>query len=161
MNLRIPQALIEEHRTILAKVEKAEKEGGEVGEAARALMAVLRPHIERDNAVVLPTLSLLSVVVNDQSNIDLSELSGMLDSVRTELPHMASEHKTILATANRLAEAARHEDKKEYISFAFQIWLHMDEEEAVYYPAAQLVAAVLRIREALVFSHKTDPQKPV
>jgi hypothetical protein len=151
MNIRIPQALVEEHRTLLAEIEKATHEGGLVGEAAIALKAAVVSHIERDNNVVLPVLGLLSAVVHDQLDVDLGEISHILDRVRVEIPKLASEHKSIQAAANRLGEVARHENKPEYISFAFQLWLHMDEEEAVYYPAAQLVEAFIRIRHALDF----------
>jgi len=151
MNIKIPQALVEEHRTLMAEIDKGTHEGGLVGEAALALRAAVASHIERDNNVVLPVLGLLSALVHDHLDMDLGELSLILDQVRTEIPRLASEHKALQAAANRLGDAARRENKPEYITFAFQLWLHMDEEEAVYYPAAQLVDAVIRIRHVLDF----------
>ena len=85
MNIRVPQALIEEHNTLLAEIEKGIQEGGLVGDAAAALKALVEPHIKSDNNVVLPVLGLLSALVHDQLDMDLGETSKILDRVKAEI----------------------------------------------------------------------------
>jgi hemerythrin superfamily protein len=151
MDIKIPKALVEDHQEIHNELEKAIKEGGQVGATAEELMKVIAPHQEHEEKFALPPLGLLPALVGGQVDYDMAEASVMTDTLKAEMPRMRAEHKAILAAVGRLAEAARQEGKPEYVEFAEQMKLHVEEEEEVYYPAAELVGAFLKIKLALVF----------
>ena len=59
VTLEIPESMRIEHGEIHAALERATGVPGRVGEAARALAAVLHPHFEREEEIALPPLGLL------------------------------------------------------------------------------------------------------
>ena len=153
MDLKIPQALIEDHKEMGASLDRAAKETGKVGEAARALQAVMQPHIQREEKFALPPLGLLPIVSTGEVDYDMNEAVFLADKLKAEMPKMLAEHKAILAAINQLDEAARLQGKIQYQGLAAMMKLHLEEEEQVYYPAAMLVGVYLHARLAVVVNH--------
>jgi hypothetical protein len=56
MRLMIPHSLRVEHEELHAELAKATREGGQVGEAAKAVAKVLHPHFLREEEYALPPL---------------------------------------------------------------------------------------------------------
>ena len=153
MDLKIPQALIEDHKEMGAALDRDAKETGKVGEAARALQAVMQPHIQREEKFALPPLGLLPIVSTGEVDYDMNEAVFLADKLKAEMPKMLAEHKAILAAINQLDEAARLQGKIQYQGLAAMMKLHLEEEEQVYYPAAMLVGVYLHARLAVVVNH--------
>ncbi len=59
MSFKIPQSVKVEHQTLHAELAEATKVGGKIGEAAKAVAQLLYPHLEKEEAYVLPLLGLL------------------------------------------------------------------------------------------------------
>ena len=155
MELKIPRALIEDHKEMGEALERAVREGGKVGEAAQALSTVMLPHIEREEKFALPPLGLLPLLSKGEFEYDMNEAVSLADTLKAEMPKMLSEHKAILAAITRLDEAARLEGKKQYQGLATMMKMHLDEEEQVYYPAAMLVGVYLHVKLAVVLNRWT------
>ena len=153
MELKIPKALIEDHKEMGAALDRAAKETGKVGEAARVLQAVMQPHIQREEKFALPPLGLLPIVSTGEVDYDMNEAVFLADKLKAEMPKMLAEHKAILAAINQLDEAARLQGKIQYQGLAAMMRLHLEEEEQVYYPAALLVGVYLHARLAVVVNH--------
>ena len=60
MEFEIPESLELEHEELHRQLVDAVKEGGKVGEAAKAVADVLHPHFEKEEEYALPPLGLLS-----------------------------------------------------------------------------------------------------
>ena len=148
MTIGIPASLQIEHAAIHAALVEATKAPGRVGEAARALAAVLHPHFVREEEIALPPLGLLARLasgarVNDAEAV---EALTMTDALRRELPQMLEEHKRIRLAVEHLRAAARAEHATRYEQLAAELALHAQTEEEVLYPAAVLVGDVIRTR---------------
>jgi len=155
MDLKIPRALIEDHKEMEAALERASQETGKVGVAAQALKAVMLPHIVREEKFALPPLSLLPRLTSGELEYDMNEAVLMADTLKAEMPHMLAEHQAILAAINQLDEAARMQGKIQYQGLAAMMRLHLEEEEQVYYPAALLVGTYLHTKLAVVVNRWT------
>ncbi len=146
MDFKIPQPLELEHEELHQQLVDAIKEGGKVGEAAKAVADVLHPHFEKEEQYALPPLGLLSSIVVERDKItqEMRNVLIMTDKLKADLPHMFEEHKGIVAALDNLIDAAKKEDKTEVIQFAEKLKLHAKTEEQVLYPAAILIGEYLK-----------------
>jgi hemerythrin len=151
MDIKVPQALIEDHKNISLELDKASKMGGKVGEAAIQLKNVWEAHFKHEEEFALPPLGLLPGLASGELDLSMDEAIVMTDTLKTEMPQMIDEHKAILAAIDKFTDAARQEGKLGYGDFIQDMKLHIREEEQVYYPAAILVGAFLRVKHAMVF----------
>jgi hemerythrin-like domain-containing protein len=143
---QIPQSLELEHEELHQQLVDAIKEGGKVGEAAKAVSDVLHPHFEKEEEYALPPLGLLSSLVVEQDKItqEMKTVLIMIDKLKADLSDMFEEHKKIVASLNNLIDVAKKEDKTEVIQFAEKLKLHAKTEEQVLYPAAILIGEYLK-----------------
>ena len=142
----IPRSLGEEHVALHARLVAATKAPGKVGEAARAVGAVLYPHFVREEQIALPPLGLLRALAEGRAPQDAAAVLPMTDSLRAELPAMLTEHMAIGVALQRLERAAKDAGRPEIERLAADIRLHALTEEEVLYPAAVLVGDLVRAR---------------
>jgi hypothetical protein len=145
-HLTIPASIKAEHEEIHAELVAATKASGRVGEAARALAAVLHPHFVREEQIALPPLGLLASLARGEKSPEMRAVLPMTDSLRAELPRMLEEHVAIHAATTRLGEVARAENNAAVAHLAEKLGLHARSEEEVFYPAAILVGDLVRGR---------------
>ena len=107
--LDIPRSIRAEHEEIHSTLVEATRAEGAVGEAARALAAVLDPHFVREEQIALPPLGLLSSLAAGASLSEAvqSHALAMSDSLKAELPRMLQEHAGIRAAVGSLRAAAQ------------------------------------------------------
>ncbi len=146
--IHIPKSVQAEHEEIFSMLAEATKAPGRVGVAAKELAAVLNPHFMREEQIALPTLGLLEQLAAGKQLPEqvIAEALSMTDSLRSELPKMLEEHKTIRAAVEKLHLAARAEHATKYEQLAEQLALHAQTEEEVLYPAAILAGEIIRAR---------------
>ncbi len=146
MELIIPEPLKREHEELHDVLRKATNERGATGDAARALAKLMHPHFIKEDAYALPPLGLLPQIAKGTVTPDMAEVLKLTDNLKQDLDEMLAEHKTIIAALNALAEAARRENKPEYVTFAQKLMAHAQTEELVMYPAALLVGSYVRMK---------------
>jgi len=130
MELKIPDAVALEHEELHQQLVKAIKEGGKVGEAAKAVADVLHPHFEKEEEYALPPLGLLSSLLNqDKISPEMKGVLTMTERLRADLPHMIAEHNDIVLALNNLIDMAKKENKTEFVQFAEKLKLHAKTEE--------------------------------
>lgn len=142
----IPSSLREEHAELHARLVSATRMAGRVGEAARAVAAVLDPHFVREEQIALPPLGLLRALADGRRPPDMSAVLPLTDSLTAELPRMLAEHVRIAAAVDRMGRAAREARQPAIARLAAEIRLHARTEEEVLYPAAVLVGDLVRAR---------------
>ena len=141
----IPASMRHEHQEIHATLERATREPGRVGVAARELAKVLAPHFAREEQIALPPLALLGPLARGERTADMHAILPLTDSLRAELPRMLEEHKAIRAATMRLEEVARAAGNASVARFAETLKVHAQNEEEVTYPAAILVGDLVRM----------------
>lgn len=137
--LRTPEAIHAEHLEIHAGLERAAREPGRLGAAARDLSAVLDPHFRREEEIATPPLGLLEPLARGPVTPEMRAVLPLTDALECELPQMLQEHRRIGAARERFEAQARRAHKAEYVRLAEALANHARQEEEVLYPAAILV----------------------
>ena len=156
-DFEIPQPIRMEHEDLYSRMEAATRAGGATGEAARAVMEVLAPHFEKEEAYALPQLGLLPGLVGGPLAPDAAALTpaqrekliARTEKLREELPRMLEEHQAIAARLKTLRKAAEDEGKAKYASLAEEIELHARMEEHVLYPTVLLIGDHVRLSSSV------------
>ena len=151
--VEIPASIRAEHEAIHGALERATREPGRVGEAARALAKVLHPHFVREEQIALAPLGLLAPLARGEFTPGMLDVLPVTDSLSAELPRMLQEHVTIRAATMTLEEVARSEGNVTVVRLAEKLALHARSEEEVFYPAAVLVGELVRARAKRPHSH--------
>jgi hypothetical protein len=146
--LPVPRSVVAEHSAIQNELLALTLRQSTVGKAARAVAALLEPHFEREEQIALPPLTLLQPLATRSAVVQPARIVALADSLRAELPRMLQEHKKIAAAVSRLEQAALAARDDRAIAFAYRLQLHALNEEEIMYPAAILVAEVVRGRAA-------------
>jgi hypothetical protein len=146
VTLKSPESLKREHAELHAELLRATRAGGETGKAAKAVARLLHAHFEKEEQYALPPLGLLPALAEGKVTPEMAGVLESTDRLKAELPQMLKEHEEIVGALNRLAKAAKDEDKTEYVHFAEKLKLHAQTEEQVMYPAAVLVGEYLKLK---------------
>jgi len=144
--LTSPPSLKHEHEELHAELVAATKAGGKTGPAAQAVARALHPHFVKEEEYALPPLGLLTVLADGKSPPDRDAVISMTERLKKDLGHMLHEHKVIVIELHKLMEAAKSENKPEYVHFAEKLKLHAQTEEEVLYPAAILIGEYLKLK---------------
>ena len=143
METQIPQSIQAEHETLHAELARAIKAGGKTGEAARAVLKVLQPHMSREEEFVAPALAILKPVAEGRITETMAAAGPRIGRLEAELPRMLDEHVLIVEALRGLVRAATEENLPGYTRLAQTLVAHAEEEEEILYPAALLVCRVL------------------
>jgi hypothetical protein len=146
MELNIPRSLKLEHEELHAELARATRAGGKTGESAKAVANILHPHFIKEEEYALPPLGLLSVLAEGKVVPEMKTVITMTDRLKSEHNQMLEEHKIVVAALKNLIDAAREENKMEYVRFAEKLTLHAQNEEEVLYPAAILVGEYMKLK---------------
>ena len=144
----IPSTIREQHGEIRAELASATKLAGRTGVAARALASLLQPHLDREEQIALPPLSVLGPLARKERVTSAAWLVPMTDLLRREMPRMLSEHVAIRAATQRLATAAQSEGQQLVVRFTDKLTAYQRSEEEILYPAALVVGDLVRARGA-------------
>ena len=102
MRFEIPKPLQVEHAELHARLVKATKEAGAIGEAAREVARLLHPHFVREEEFALPPLALLERLARGEAGGEMAEVLPMTQRLRAELPQMLAEHGQIVGALEKL-----------------------------------------------------------
>lgn len=147
MEFNIPRSLKLEHEELHEELARATKVSGSIGETAKNVARLLHPHFVKEEEYAMPPLGLLSLLAEGKTTSEMRNVLAMTDRLKADLPLMLKEHKTIVAALKNLSDAAKKENKVEYVRFAEKLMLHAQNEEEVLYPAAILVGEYLKLRK--------------
>ena len=114
----IPQSLSVEHQDTLDQLANLGQRHGPVGVEARKALELFKRHLERENAFVLPPLTLLPYLADGKVTPDMKWAIAMADRVKAEREQIFQEHTQITDAMNALAAAARQAHDAEALAFA-------------------------------------------
>jgi len=145
MDFIIPESLRREHEELHEQLRKATREGGAVGDAARAVAKLMHPHFIKEDEYALPPLGLLPLLAQGTVTPEMAGVLKLTDKLKQDLGDMVAEHRSIVAALQVLGDAAKGEHKPEVVAFAEKLIQHAQTEEQVMYPAALLIGAYVRL----------------
>ncbi len=151
----LPMSLVEEHAETYGTLQQASSFGGELGVAARALSALLEPHVEKEHRFALSMLKVLPPLSRGEITADMEEWLLAATLLRAELETLKREHRAIAVAADQFSRAAWAERRPEYALTAQRVVRHMRMEEEVLYPAAMVAGDYLRLKLGPVRSTET------
>jgi hypothetical protein len=134
-----PLSIAAEHRELHETLERAARESGTLGAAARELEAALAPHFRREEEIATPPLGLLPKLATGEATPEMRSVLPMTQALERELPRMLEEHQGIRAAAARFRSAAEAAGRTDYVGFSDELAAHARQEEEILYPAAVLV----------------------
>lgn len=143
--LEAPLALRLDHKSMREALNRALEDKAGVGDAARAIDALLSSHLKHEEELAFRPLGLLRGIARDASSADIESAIAMTVKIEQELPQLLSEHRAILESSRRLGDVARRERKPQFLDVADRLWLHTRIAEEVLYPAAILLGEHLRV----------------
>ena len=146
--LEMPKPVRAEHEMLHMTLLQASKATGRVGEAGRALTALLEPHFVREEQTAMPLLGLLAPLAAGTPIPDAvaTEAKAMSDTLRKEMTSMLDDHKKIGSAIEGLRKAGVAEHAAPFERLAEDLARHAQDEEDIMYPAALLVGDLLRAR---------------
>ena len=139
MALQIPASLKSGHDALQATLNRAAREPGRTGEAARRVAKILDGHMLREEKFALRPLGLLKALGQGEAPEGLDEAVRLVQGLKREMAQMLDEHRHIAELLRLLAREARAEGRPEYVALAADLLAHAQVEEEVLYPAALLI----------------------
>jgi iron-sulfur cluster repair protein YtfE (RIC family) len=143
-SLRIPDGLRAEHQELHARVVRAARQAGAVGDAGRALLTVLEEHMVKEDSFALPPLGLLAHLATRPLTPEMADAIPLTETLKERLPELLEEHAAIAEGLRTFRKAAA--GRTEYADLADHLLAHVQMEEEVLYPAALLVGEYLKSR---------------
>jgi hypothetical protein len=140
----IPRPMEMEHEELHSDLAQLTKAGGQTGEAAKAVAAVLDNHFAKENEFALPPLGLLIPLSQGKFQCSMTEVLKLTEKLEADMPTMLSEHKDIAAALKKLKDAATAENKPAGVRFAEHLAAHAQTEEEITYPTALLIGLYVK-----------------
>ena len=145
---QLPPVLTMEHEAIREELGRATQAGGQTGEAAWQVTRVLLPHVFREEQFAIPPLLLLPRLARGEFTPDMEGVLAQTEVLKTELPRMLEEHKSIVSALQKLLKAATADRLVGYARLAQKLILHAQTEEELLYPASILVGEFVKLKLA-------------
>jgi len=142
----IPQSMRVEHDNTIAQLTKLSRKRGPVGVEARKALALFKQHLQREEAFILPPLTLLPELAEGKVSPDMKWAIAMSDRVKAEREETFLEHTRITDAMNALATAARTAHDQEALDFAQGAVGDSLSDTEITEPASILVGEYLRAK---------------
>ncbi len=114
----VPQSLKLEHEDTLQQLTSLSRRHGPVGDEARKALALFKKHMQREDAYILPPLTLLPLLADGKVSSDMKWAVAMADRVKAEREEIYHEHTQITDAMNALAAAAQKTHDAAALDFA-------------------------------------------
>jgi len=128
-----------DHEEILRTLAATAGKDDSAGRSAKDVLETLRPHLEKEEELVMPVLDALGdLAIGGVASAEKpAEIAGRLSA---EYHMMFREHEEILDKVNTLYNEANRSGDDEIAELAEHLKAHIELEEAVLYPAAMVAA---------------------
>lgn len=142
----VPSSIKQEHEYLVDQVHSFILFQDSTGLVALKLDSLMQHHFQEEEDFVLPPLGQLPSLASGEIPKHSSEVIQLTEKLKSQLTHMNVEHQLIKAYLGELTQAAKHDNHPEIIEFEKQVHQHATTEEEVFFPAAILVGAYLKLR---------------
>ncbi len=95
MRPKTPNALLHGHENLFNDIENIIAIGGDIGEKAKLLAEISRPHFKKEEEYALPPLSLLLAISEGNWEFESKAAIEMADKLEAKLSDMKKDHRVI------------------------------------------------------------------
>lgn len=145
-SLQVPQSIRHQHEQIISRLGHFAGHSGPVGDAASKALTVLKNHYAKEEAFVLPVLSLLPRLASGEISKDMEPAIAMAERTRAASAELQNEHIQITSLMNELVEAGKNVRNDELIRLATRIASQSLNDIEVVQPTTIIVGELLRQR---------------
>lgn len=139
-----PDSLKKEHQELNAELRKIATRGDSIGELLRQLRNVFEAHLQKEEKYVMPLLSLLVPLARNDKALTQSTSIQIEDDLILIYNDLLTEHKQIREILRKIKSTALRNKDSDVVELTNAIELHASVEEEVIYPAALLIAKILK-----------------
>lgn len=140
----IPQSERLEHQQTMAELTALSHRHGQIGEEARKALELYKAHVQREEAYILPPLSLLPMLAQGKVTPDMAWALPMVDRVKAEHEQIFQEHTKITDAMSALHAAAQRAHDQHVQDFAESALADSLTDLEIMEPAVLLVGEYLR-----------------
>lgn len=144
MKTKTPKALLDGHKNLFNDIESIISLGGGIGENAKLLADISRPHFKKEEEYALPPLGLLSALSEGNWEVESTVAIEMADRLEAKLSEMKKDHGVIREILEKLKVLAENENNQKVKQFVIDLKLHIEVEEQVLYPTTILIGTYLK-----------------
>lgn len=144
MKTKTPKALLDGHKNLFNDMESIISLGGSIGENAKLLADLSRPHFKKEEEYALPPLSLLLALSEGHWTLESSAAIEMAEKLKAQLAGMKKEHDVIRKILENLEVLAENENNQKVKQFVNDLKLHIEVEEQILYPATIFIGTYLK-----------------
>jgi hypothetical protein len=139
-----PQSMKTEHDAIVRGLTIYAAQGTQTTATAQTLLDLMRPHLQKEEELVFPLLSLLPAVSEGRITADMNFAIALADCLEAERGTLLDSHAEISAALGELVAAGEGANEQNLVDLAGRIETHALTEIEVLEPAAVLVGHTVR-----------------
>jgi hypothetical protein len=128
-----------EHAELMGSLRELSQSKLKTGKAVSNLLAVLEPHFEKEERVVMPLLALAHKLAEGEK-VRFDAIPSAVNEIGIEYGRMFTEHVAIRKLAAKAKDAAASDKNSEAVETLDWLSHHAEIEEAIVYPLAMLAA---------------------
>jgi hypothetical protein len=144
--LQVPQSIRLQHQQIIDRLASLAKSNGPAAAPAQKALVFLKDHYAREEAFVLPPLSLLPRIAKGDIAKDMEPAIAMADRAKAAAADLQSDHIQITTLMNELIEAGRSTRNEELVRFATRVANQSLNDMEVAHPTTIVIGDYLRLR---------------
>lgn len=144
MEPKTPKALLDGHKKLFNDIEYIISLGGSIGENAKLLVDIARPHFKKEEEYALPPLGILSALSEQNWELESAAATKMAETLEARLLEMKKDHGVIRKILENLKSHAEKENNQKVSQFVDDLKLHIEVEEQVLYPTTILIGTYLK-----------------
>ena len=138
-----------QHEEIQEELSYVVKEGGKIGDAAKVVAKVVGDHFAKEEVLVLPLIGLLHPLTEESTDKSIDDVLKLIDKMSSNLTVLHDEHEKVAIALKPLIEAAKDENRPDYLQFTVRLLLHTREEKEFIYPTAVLIGNYIKLMMAI------------
>lgn len=146
----VPEQLKFQHEEIQEALSFAVREGGKIGDAAKTAAKVIGAHFAKEEKLLLPLLGLSQLSVEEKTDKSITDALNLIDNMKDNLVVLNNEHKRVVIALKPLIEAAKNENRTDYLRFAVRLLLHARAEKEFIHRTAILIGNYLKIKKSML-----------
>jgi hypothetical protein len=142
----IPQSLQIDHRETIERLVELTHRKGQVGIEAKKVLALFQAHTAREEAYIMPPLTLLPYIADGKVTPDMKWALAMCDRVKADREEILHEHEQLTDAMNALFNAADHAHDHEAREFAEGAVADSLNDLEILEPTVLIIGDILRAR---------------
>jgi hypothetical protein len=133
-----------QHEEIVQSLSHYATQGTPTAAAAKKVLDLIRPHLQKEEELVFPLLVLLPDVSEGRITADMTFAIAAVDHLKREREALFDQHAEIQAAVGELISTGQGAHEQDLVDFASRVAAHAMSEIEILEPSAILVGDAVR-----------------